>query len=202
MNKDYVLLLEGYTDKKLLEHLLPRTFNCEPKCGSGSTLNGKDGILLALPEQIDSLLSEGGIDKLAIAIDADDDFDARKQQIELILHEKGFDTASPISLGLGVKYCHQKDSNVQVGVLIFPNHQDTGELETLLSACADQTKLAAYSEFIDAQRLAKQEKSTIFCWLASNTHTCGFDNLFIKDLIDINHPSIQGIKTWLEEVYK
>jgi hypothetical protein len=201
MNKGYVLLLEGYTDKKLLEHLLPNTVNCQPKCDTGSILNGKDGILLALPEQLDRLL-ESKIDKLAIAIDADADFDARKQQIEAILHEKGFDIVSPISLGLGVKYCHQQNSNFQVGVLIFPNHQDTGELETLLSACADQTKLTAYSEFIDAQRLAKQEKSTIFCWLASNTHTCGFDNLFINNLIDINHPSIQGIKTWLEEVYK
>lgn len=201
MNKGYVLLLEGYTDKKLFEHLLPDTMNCQPKVDTGSVLNGKDGILLALPEQLDRLL-EDKIDRLAIAIDADNDFNTRKNQIEIILQEKGFNTLSPVSVGLGVKYCHQHNNNFQVGVLIFPDHQNSGELETLLSICADQTKLAAYSAFIDAQKLEKKEKSTIFCWLASNTHTCGFDNLFKENLIDINHASIQGIKTWLEEVYK
>ena len=201
MNKGYVLLLEGYTDKKLLEHLLPNTVNCQPKCDTGSILNGKDGILLALPEQINRLLDKK-IDKLAIAIDADTDFSKRKQEIETTLEEKGFDIVSPTNIGLGVKYLHKQNSSFQVGVLIFPDHQNNGELETLLSTCADQTKLTDYSAFIDAQQLEKKEKSTIFCWLASNTHTCGFDNLFIKNLIDINHPSIQGIKTWLEEVYK
>ncbi len=201
MNKGYVLLLEGYTDKKRLEHLLPNTVNCQPKCDTGSILNGKDGILLALPEQLDRLL-ESKIDKLAIAIDADANFDARKKEIETILAKKGFNITSPISAGLGVKYLHQQDSNLQVGVLIFPDHQNSGELETLLSTCANQTKLTAYSAFLDAQLLEKKDKSTIFCWLASNTHTCGFDKLFTTNLIDINHPSIQGIKTWLEEVYR
>ncbi len=192
---DKVLLIEGFTDKKFFEHLRSDLTYLPQKP------NGRDKALQALPEQINYLLNEDN-NRLAIAVDADNDFNAIKIKMEVELDKHGFDIQTPIPAGSGVMYCYKQNNNIRVGVLIFPDHRNSGELETLLSTCADQTKLAVYSAFIDAQKLEKKEKSTIFCWLASNTHTCGFDNLFKENLIDINHASIQGIKTWLEEVYK
>lgn len=209
-----VLLLEGFTDRELFSYfakIWSLSINCHPKTDGGSQFKGVDHILKHLPSFLNGLINDGdSIDRLGICVDSDDDPIKRKQDIEAHLSTFGF--VNPSKAGSGWVYKHETKKDFFVGVLILPSIDDSGELEdVLVNAIHSPTKthfshcdnLISKLQSDGLRQNKKSAKAKIYTLLASQDEpSANFSYLGSDNLIDINHPSIQGIKTWLEEVYK
>jgi hypothetical protein len=207
------LLLEGYTDRELFSFFAQEwslSYDCNPKNDNGKAINGvSDLIENHLPASI-SRLKDGNINRLGIFVDSDNNPNIRKQEIEVQLNKFGL--VNPISIGSGWIYDHCTLSGFRVGVLMLPSVTQTGELEDVLASAISTTARPHFNHCdnlvseLQTQQLRqsqKEAKAKIYTLLSTqNKPSANFSYLGSDKLIDINHSSIQGIKTWLEEIYK
>lgn len=207
------LLLEGYTDRELFSFFAQEwnlSYDCNPKKNNGKAISGVDDLIEnTLPDSI-SRLKDGDINRLGVFVDSDDDPNKRKQEIEAHLNKFGL--VNPRTAGSGWIYEHQNISGFCVGVLILPSVTETGELEDVLASAISITAQSHFNHCdslvsaLQTQQLRqpqKEAKAKIYTLLSTQDKpSANFSYLGSHDLIDINHPSIQGIRSWLERVYK
>lgn len=207
------LLLEGYTDRELFSFFAAKwklDYDCNPKKDNGNAINGVDDLITnSFPDALNRFKG-GDIDRLGIFVDSDDNPSKRKQDIEAHLNTLGFVNSRMV--GSGWIYEHSVISGFCVGVLILPSISQNGELEDILVEVINSHTKTHFDHCDDListlqseglRQDKKESKAKIYTLLASQDKpSANFSYLGSDNLIDINNPSIQGIKTWLEEVYK
>jgi hypothetical protein len=216
---EYILIVEGEADRGFFELLCNKlelgvTVKVQPPKELGISHNTKEGAFKALKACLELMgVAGGGVEKLAIVVDADaaengTGFARTLRRVEKIVSEYGFSAPTAATAG-GCLFQHSDGLN-PFGLWIMPNHADDGMLEHWLSECVSQEQIALFHHAqacVDAlpTRLFKplrRAKADIATWLAWQEKPGeGLYHCVEAGLLDETAQQYQALVSWLRAVF-
>ena len=219
MSQKNILLVEGEADRAFFEVLcksLKLSVRVEvytPR-DAGHSFDTKQAAFSVLETTYLSQLTDGQIERLAIAIDADraadgGGFDRTLTQLSQRLNPAGY-ALRPNTELCGLLFEHNDGLN-DIGAWIMPNNADEGALEHWIQlnvhpsesalmqhAKASIDQIPSGPKFKNTRR-AKAEVATWLAWQAEPDH--GLWQAVKPGLLDEAAPQFLALKMWLEKVF-
>ncbi len=225
MSQENLLLVEGNTDRDFFDMLCntlaisPRIQVAPPK-DLGGRYNTKQGALNYLKTILLPQLNDGGIERLAIVVDADYAEShglgavGTLNQIKEIVEPFGFNLPENESYLNG--FCFKNsDGLLDFGVWIMPNNKEDGMLEDWIKSCIAQSEQELFHHaektVADLSNHGLQKfkpihitKTQVATWLAwQNLPKYSVDRVLDKNdpLVDKNSTLYQNLANWLKNIY-
>jgi hypothetical protein len=209
-----VLLVEGASDKDLLDSLLKKinfpheiTVTYPQEDGTGG--RGKDATL-ARADLYLKQLAASQISHLGMVLDADNNqgFKTTLQKVLQILTPFGYKPEADV-VDSGLLFSNS-DGLPPFGLWIMPNNKDDGMLEDFLKNAATQEQLPLLQHAqktvsdlnkhnFKIQNISKTEVATWMAW--QKKPIWGLKYFHIYNTIDLSHPTVAALQTWLKKLY-
>ena len=219
MSAHNVLLVEGDSDRGFFEELckrwqLPVQVKVTTPRAAGHAKNTKQAAFDVLGKTYLPQLADGQIERLAIAVDADQHangggFARTLDQLTQRLTPAGYQQRAG-SGPAGFFFGHSDGLN-DLGAWLMPNNADDGMLEDwiLLSLHPQEAALMQHAKTSIDQipggpkfkplRRSKAEVATWLAWQSEPDH--GLWQAAKPDLLDDTAPQLHALKTWLMQVF-
>ena len=220
-SEKHILLVEGEADRGFFEVLCRKSAIevairvATPKdlASTATTRNTKEGVFNLLPALLKQL-EDGGIEKLAVVVDADSQingggFPQACTRVSVALQSAGYilSTASPAE---GLIFEHT-DGFADVGLWVMPNNADEGMLEDWIRQCLHPDETALYqhgciaidkipgSPKFKSFHRTKAEVATWLAWQDKPGH--GLYNAVNPQLLNPQAPLYSALQGWLKKVF-
>lgn len=223
-SEKHILLVEGEADRGFFEVLCResaievaiRVATPKDLASTATTKNSKEGVFKLLPILLKQL-EDGGIEKLAVVVDADSQingggFSKACTRVSVALQSAGYrpSTAGPAE---GLIFEHT-DGFADVGLWVMPNNTDEGMLEDWIKLCLHPDETALYQHgctAIDAIdqipgspkfKLLHRTKAEVATWLAwQEKPGHGLYNAVNPQLLNPQAPLYSALQGWLRKVF-
>ncbi|MCY4304499.1 MAG: hypothetical protein OXC62_06945 [Aestuariivita sp.] len=199
-----MLLVEGYNDEKVVEHLLKNwgvSFENHFKIKQAGNI---DELLKLIPRQI----KESGIKTLGILADANNSFDNRQQSISDRLKEAHCSTTSQLA-PIGTVFSGWK--GIRIGIWLMPDNQTAGELENFIYRMIpkDDSILPNAKKFIDNIPVEDRKFSNkklfrayVHAWLATRKKPNPMGLAISAQDLDKNAKEAVQFYKWLRKLFE
>ena len=203
-----VLLVEGEDDQHVVRHLCDkRDLDLEFCCLVSGERGGKDPLLDAIP----IVLKQGWRRAVGVLMDADDDIDARWQDVKGRLHDTPIALAANPQPG-GVFVPGDPDAHMKpsFGVWLMPDNERSGEIEDFVIQLLrqDDPVWPLAERFIDhipqehrEFQLQKENRAKLHAWLATRRRPMKMGAAIGAGSLDATAPAARALAQWLTALF-
>ena len=219
MSHQNILLVEGEADRSFFEALckqwqLPVQVKVSTPRDVGHARDTKQAAFAVLETIYLGQLADGHIERLAIAMDADNvsdggGFERTLSQLNQCLNPAGYALRTHAEPG-GLLFAHNDGLN-EIGAWVMPNNADDGALEHWIQGNLHPNERALMQHAQNSidqipgtpkfkpLRRAKAEVATWLAWQTDPDH--GLWQAAKPGLLDESAPQFRALRSWLEKVF-
>ncbi len=199
MTEEQILLVEGEDDEHVVKHLYREVHGAEPPFEILNKM-GFSKLLKGLPQD----LKRSGLKTLGVLADANDDLEARWQELVEAAAQRARLPDAPGSSGTLV------EGSPRLGVWLMPDNGSSGELEDFaceLVPASDpvwplaEQYIAAIAEADRKFRPGKISKANLYAWLASRKHPQRIGAAIGTGDLDANADLAKKFAQWLSDLF-
>ena len=199
--KARVLLVEGQSDKHVVEHLYWKRFQVEPPFD----VVDKDGFS-RLRDAVGPELKAPGRQVVGIVVDANDDLKSRWTAVTVRVQRAcpGMELGDPAPCGTIVS------GEPRVGIWLWPDNESSGEIEDFVARmipCDDPVWPLSrrYIEGIPVERRpfseGKTARAEVYAWLAARAEPRRMGTAIRTGDLDVHGALAMRFASWLEKLF-